>query len=207
MERKYYVVWKGNKPGIYVSWNECRQQVAGFKGAAYKSFKTSEEAEAAFRSSPTLYITKKTSSPTRASVRLLPPEVAPDSIAVDAACAGVPGDMEYRGVDLRTFRPIFHFGPLYGTNNIGEFLAIVHALALLDKQGTQKTIWSDSRTALLWVKNKRCNTKLPRTEKTEQLFLLIRRAEEWLNTHTLRSPLRKWDTKHWGEIPADFGRK
>ena len=45
--------------------------------------------------------------------------------AVDAACSGNPGPMEYRGIDLATGAEIFHFGPVHGTNNIGEFLAIV----------------------------------------------------------------------------------
>lgn len=204
MKAKYYVVWRGNSPGVYTSWDECKRQIAGFKGAIYKSFETSDEAAAAFRSSPGDYIKRKGKQPL---THKLPPGVSPDSIAVDAACAGVPGSMEYRGIDLSTFRTLFHFGPIYGTNNIGEFLAIVHALALLEKQGKQKTVWSDSHVALLWVEKQQCKTKLPHTDKTDKLFQLIQRAETWLNTHTIHCPLRKWDTQHWGEIPADFGRK
>jgi len=138
----------------------------------------------------------------------LPLEVSANAWAVDAACSGNPGPMEYQAIDLQTGYQIFHFGPLHGTNNIGEFLAIVHALALMEKQGiTDKTIYSDSYNAILWVKNKKCKTKLERNEQTEQLYQIIQRAELWLRTHTYTVPIVKWDTQKWGEIPADFGRK
>lgn len=128
--------------------------------------------------------------------------------AVDAACSGNPGPMEYRGVDLATGEQIFHFGPVYGTNNIGEFLAIVHALALMDKEGIRdKAIYSDSVNALLWVRKKQCKTKLRRDASTEQLYQIIARAETWLRTHTVTTPILKWETSKWGECPADFGRK
>jgi ribonuclease HI len=138
----------------------------------------------------------------------LPPEVTADALAVDAACAGNPGRMEYRGVCLATGAEVFHFGPVYGTNNIGEFLAIVHGLALLCRQQRTATIYSDSRNALLWVRAGRCKTTLARTARTEGLFQLIERAEKWLQTHDWHHiPLLKWETRRWGEVPADFGRK
>ena len=128
--------------------------------------------------------------------------------AVDAACSGNPGPMEYQAIDLQTGARVFHFGPLHGTNNIGEFLAIVHALALMEKQGiTDKVIYSDSYNAILWVNKKQCKTKLERTPETEKLYQIIYRAETWLRTHAFRVPIIKWDTQNWGEIPADFGRK
>jgi very-short-patch-repair endonuclease/ribonuclease HI len=128
--------------------------------------------------------------------------------AVDAACSGNPGPMEYQAVDLATGAQLFHFGPIKGTNNIGEFLAIVHALALMEKQGiTDKVIYSDSYNAILWVNKKQCKTKLERTPETEKLYQIIYRAETWLRTHAFRVPIIKWDTQNWGEIPADFGRK
>ena len=129
------------------------------------------------------------------------------ALAVDAACSGNPGPMEYRGVYLGDGKEIFHFGPVHGTNNIGEFLAIVHALAMLDKQDLKMTIYSDSRTAISWVRKKCCKTQLERTEETEQLFQLIERAESWLKAHRVTIPIMKWETEQWGEVPADFGRK
>ena len=128
--------------------------------------------------------------------------------AVDAACSGNPGPMEYQCVDLATGAQVFHYGPVHGTNNIGEFLAIVHALALMEQRGiTDKVIYSDSYNAILWVSKKQCKTKLERTPATEPLYRVIARAEQWLRTHHVKTPVIKWETKKWGEIPADFGNK
>ena len=137
----------------------------------------------------------------------LPMEVTADAIAVDAACSGNPGPMEYRGVYLKTGEEIFHFGPVKGTNNIREFLAIVHALALLQQKGIKMTVYSDSKTAQCWVRQKKVKTTLKRTQETEKLFQLIERAENWLRTHSYATPILKWETEKWGEVPADFGRK
>ena len=138
----------------------------------------------------------------------LPLEVKANAWAVDAACSGNPGAMEYQGIDLTTGAQVFHFGPVYGTNNIGEFLAIVHALALMQKQGiTDKTIYSDSYNAIQWVRKKQCKTKLVRDSRTEDLYRIIERAEQWLRTHAVNVPIIQWQTRQWGDIPADFGRK
>lgn len=219
-KNKFYVVWHGVNPGIYHSWGECKQQISGFDGAVYKSFSTMEEAEKAYNSSPYIYIGKTKQEKTGKSalpanppayrndtVLPIPLEVRAEALAVDAACSGNPGPMEYRGVYLRTGQEIFHFGPLHGTNNIGEFLAIVHALALLKQKGVEMTIYSDSRTAISWVRQKKCKTKLERNVRTEELFKLIERAEKWLNENKYQTPILKWETERWGEVPADFGRK
>jgi ribonuclease HI len=97
---------------------------------------------------------------------------------------------------------------VHGTNNIGEFLAIVHALALMQQKNiTDKVIYSDSYNAILWVRNRKCKTKLERNAQTEPLYQVIARAENWLRTHAAKIPIIKWETKQWGEIPADFGNK
>ena len=137
----------------------------------------------------------------------LPMEVTADAWAVDAACSGNPGTMEYRCVDLSTGAVVFYFGPVFGTNNIGEFLAIVHALALMKQKGIRKTIYSDSRTAISWVRKKKCKTTLEHNQKTATLYNVIMRAERWLMTNVYDVPIIKWETREWGEIPADFGRK
>ena len=185
-KQKYYVVWKGVNPGVYDSWTDCQLQIKGYDGAQYKSFETKEEAEHALASSAFHYIgknaVKKEDTP-----KQLPENFDMNCLAVDAACSGNPGPMEYRGVYLLTGQEVFHFGPVYGTNNIGEFLAIVHALALM--------------------KQKKCKTKLERTPQTEKLFQMIERAEIWLKENKYTTPLLKWETDRWGEVPADFGRK
>ncbi len=209
-KQKYYVVWAGVTPGIYKSWTDCQLQTKGYEGAKFKSFDTREEAEEAFASSPADYLRPagvKPTTPPPADADKLPEAVIPNSLAVDAACSGNPGQMEYRGVHVASQQEVFHFGPVYGTNNIGEFLAIVHGLALLKQKGFDMPIYSDSVNAISWVRQKKCKTKLPRESRTEPLFQLIERAEKWLRENTYNTPILKWETKLWGEIPADFGRK
>lgn len=205
-KKKYYVVWNGVNPGIYDSWKDCLLQTKGYEGAKYKSFDTREEAEKAYTSSPWAYIGKNAPNKTP-KLEVYPPEVIDNSLAVDAACSGNPGAMEYRGVHIASRQEIFHFGPMKGTNNIGEFLAIVHGLALIKQKGFNMPIYTDSVNAMKWVKAKKCRTKLPRTAETEELFRIIERAENWLKNNTYTTPIFKWETKVWGEIPADFGRK
>ena len=204
-KKKYYVVWSGIQPGIYTSWEECQAQISGVKQALYKAFDNLEEAQRAYASPPQEYIgaakkEKKVDHTQMASI-------IQNALAVDAACSGNPGMMEYRGVYIATGEEVFHFGPMFGTNNIGEFLAIVHGLALLKQKNLDLPIYSDSYNALLWVKGKKCKTKLPRDEKSEQLFGYIDRAEKWLKENGYSTKLIKWETDKWGEIPADFGRK
>ena len=201
-QEKFYVVWVGLTPGIYHHWPECKAQIDGFEQAKYKSFDSYEEAKKAFSLDWKTYYKKQH------SVKTDPSGTKPtgEFIAVDAACSGNPGLMEYRGV--YTGQEIFHQGPFkQGTNNIGEFLAIVHALALQVSKKTNLPIYTDSMNALSWVKKKKCGTKLEQTPDNEPIFELIDRAEKWLQTHKWDIPLIKWDTRSWGEIPADFGRK
>ena len=205
-KQKFYVVWQGRKPGIYTSWKECEAQVSGFENAQYKAFDSMVEAEKAFSDNPWKYFNIKKKEPEQISFSLN--QIIKESVAVDAACSGNPGKMEYRGVCVATGEEIFHFGPLEGgTNNIGEFLGIVHALALLKQQNNAIPVYSDSINAIKWVKKKKCNTKLKPTNENKYLFELISRAEKWLTENDYPNPIIKWETDKWGEIPADFGRK
>lgn len=210
-KQKYYTVWKGKEPGVYETWKECENQIKGFENAKYKSFDTQQEAVSAFVSPWYHHIGRNAAEKKiTPDYKKLSPSEQPVmvSIAVDAACSGNPGMMEYQGVDVRTGYQIFHLGPLeQGTNNVGEFLAIVHAIALFYKNNPKLTIYSDSQTAIKWVKNRKTRTRLEPTEKNRSIFNLIQRAEKWLQENTFSNPVLKWDTDKWGEIPADFGRK
>jgi ribonuclease HI len=199
-------VWNGVVPGVYTTWNEAKAQVQGYEGALYKSFTTRQEAESAFNDNPWAHIGKKAGKG-KAVVHGIP-EIIKDSLAVDAACSGNPGLMEYRGVYIKTGEQVFHQGPYEkGTNNVGEFLALVHGLALLKQKGFTIPIYSDSANAIKWVKEKKCKTKLERVPENESLFYLIERAEKWLRENACTTQIIKWKTAEWGEIPADFGRK
>lgn len=209
-QAKYYVVWKGLQPGIYTSWADCKAQVQGVEGALYKSFATEAEARSAYDEPPHLHIKPRAASRVRAEQEKAAARdavIVGDAWAVDAACSGNPGPMEYRCVDLADGKEVFHFGPIYGTNNIGEFLAIVHALALQKQLGIRRTIYSDSRNAMAWARAGHCRTKLPLHAKSEQVLRLVERAEAWLAKNGISVPVLKWQTELWGEVPADFGRK
>lgn len=202
------MVWFGNPAGIYDSWKECKRSINGIAGAQYKSFETHAEAKKAFNKSYADYkgkSTKKTLSKEQLKI-IGDPNLY--SIAVDAASSGNPGIMEYRGVETQTHKQLFHQGPFQqGTNNVGEFLALVHGLAFLKKHNSDRIIYSDSKIAIGWVKKKKCNTKLKWTAKNKELLELVERAENWLKTNSYITKIVKWETKAWGEIPADFGRK
>ncbi len=210
---KTYVVWVGRHPGIYTTWEDCQAEVEHFPNARYKAFSNQTDAIMAYRESDA-EASKMLRSIARhldeyeAPAYMTNPEVNVDSLAVDAACSGNPGVMEYRGVYLRTGKEVFRMGPFpRGTNNIGEFLAIVHALALLKKNNSRIPIYSDSKIAQKWVRDKKCKTTLPQCKKSEKLHQLVERAEAWLAQNDYSNPIIKWKTESWGEIPADFGRK
>jgi ribonuclease HI len=205
-KQKFYVVWKGRKRGIYSTWQECSVQVSGYTGALYMAFPSRELAEQAFRGR---YADFRDGHARAAKLSRSGGDVpAPDSIAVDASCIGNPGPMEYRGVEVGKGRQIFRQGPVpNGTNNVGEFLAIVHALAYLKKDNLDWPVYSDSVQAIRWVAEKQCKTKLPRTDETRAVYTLIARAQDWLRENSYKNEIRKWKTEKWGESPADFGRK
>jgi len=205
-KRKFYVVWKGRKPGIYTTWDECAAQVSGFTGAEFKAFPSRAAADAAFSGEYETYA-GKSSIHTNWLFAPKPPIIP--SVCVDAACSGSPGPLEYRCVDTETGKEFFRRGPFAkGTNNVGEFLALVHALSWLEHQGISIPIYSDSVTAMSWIRKMKCGTKLSQTATNAELFELIARAEDWLAEHAQGDwTIKKWDTAAWGEIPADFGRK
>ena len=219
--KKFYVVWLGHEPGVYTEWGKAKSQIDGYKGAKYKSFPSRAQAEAAYANSFHNYIKSAAAGIKKPSSHQRPrpktprrgnapstPTIISQSISVDAACSGNPGKMEYQGVTTSGKKQLFHRAFPLGTNNIGEFLALVHALAFLKAQEMPDLpIYSDSQIAIGWVKKARCKTTLAKGKKTTELFEYIERAEAWLKANKITNPIYKWNTKGWGEIPADFGRK
>ncbi len=208
-KQKYYVVWKGRQTGVFNNWEACQAQIKGFEGAIYKSFETQAMAQRAFNGLSHEYIGKEINKPalTPPQLKLLGQPILP-SVVVDGACSGATGIAEYKGVDTETKKVIFKSKPYHdGTNNIVEFLAIVHALSYCKKNNILLPIYSDSKIAINWVKTKQEKTNHKRSEKNKELFLLMERAVNWLTQNTYPNKLLKWETKAWGENPADFGRK
>ena len=218
MKKKYYVIFAGRNPGVYDDWNDAKEQIDGFEGAKYKSYGSSSEAADAFRKFSGKSDGNLGDFLMAASRRAIPkpgqpdymtnPEVDLDAWAVDASCLGNPGKMEYQGVELMSGRTLFRIGPFDdATNNIGEFLAIVHAMALMTQQGKFHNIYSDSVSGMAWVRTRKVKTQLKPTPRNAKVFELMARAVNWLNTHQFPAKVMKWQTEIWGEIPADFGRK
>lgn len=206
-KKNFYVVWNGVVPGVYDEWKECKLQIDGYEGALYKSFPNRDAAQEAFNENPWKYIGKNAEKP-KSKSSVSNPNIIQDSIAVDAACSGNPGLMEYRGVYVRTGEQLFHQGPFeQGTNNVGEFLALVHGMAFLKQKNRNLPVYSDSANGISWIKKGKCKTKLEQTAQNKVIFDLIDRAEKWLAANGVPYQVIKWETDQWGEIPADFGRK
>ena len=208
--KKYYVIWKGKETGVFSSWDKVKKLVQGVEGAKYKSFGSKAEANIAIKKKYSDYQgnnSKKIALSDADKARFGVP--IKNSLTVDAACSGNPGKMEYRGVLHHNKQEVFKMGPFKnGTNNIGEFLALVHGISLLKKKGLHSLpIYSDSRIAMSWIKKKTCRTNITFDASNSDLLTLIRRAEKWLKENSFSNPILKWETKAWGEIPADFGRK
>ena len=208
-QKKFYVVWEGRDPGVYVNWEKCKESIHDYPKAKYKSFPTLQMAEEAFEQKYEDYKGKNFFKESKSiSKKKIVGNFIKDAIAVDAACSGNPGKMEYRGVDIYTGKEIFRQGPFENsTNNVGEFLALVHALAMMQKSGDKRPIYSDSKIAISWVKARTCRTKLKRNQYNADSFALVDRAVAWLKKNSIHNQLLKWETEAWGEIPADFGRK
>jgi ribonuclease HI len=206
-KKNFYVVWNGVVPGVYDEWKDCKRQIDGYEGALYKSFPNRDAAQEAFNDNPWKHIGKNAEKP-KAKPVISNSNILQESIAVDAACSGNPGLMEYRGVYVRTGEELFRQGPFeQGTNNIGEFLALVHGMAFLKQKNLNLPIYSDSANGISWIKQGKCKTKLEQTSKNQIVFDLIARAEKWLAANGVPFQVIKWETDQWGEIPADFGRK
>ncbi|WP_028282641.1 viroplasmin family protein [Olleya marilimosa] len=209
-KKKYYTVWQGHHKGVFETWNDCKAQIKDYPGAQYKSFSTFDAAKEALKGNYFDYIGKKEGFTSELSAEQLKKIGKPNynSIAVDAASSGNPGIMEYRGVDTKTKKQLFKQGPFeQGTNNLGEFLALVHGLSFLKKHNSDRIIYTDSKTAMSWVRKKTCNSKLERNAKNKPVYDLVDRAVAWLKENDYKTTIVKWETKAWGEIPADFGRK
>ena len=191
--------------GVYDSWVRCQSALRGVSGTSFAGFKNVAEANEALRCGSLAEYRARaaTRKPWIGHVQL-------PCIVVDAACSGAPGPVEYRGVVIPEMYEAFRRGPYHqGTNNIGEFLAIVAGLRWLENTSLDFPLYSDSAVAIGWVTGRgECNThQVPGAELRDA----IAAAERWLMLPSSRalaeSRVRKWDTRELGEIPADYGRK
>lgn len=138
MAKKFYVVWKGRSTGIFTDWDTCKKQVDAFAGAKYKSFKTRDDAEAAFAGNATTAsspVKKKSSTQTVKTYTADEIDAMPldTKIFTDGGCEPNPGKA---GSGVAVYRnnvvEELWFG-LYnpsGTNNTAELNALHQALMM-----------------------------------------------------------------------------
>lgn len=161
-KQKFYVVWKGRKPGIYTRWDQCKAMVDGFAGAKYKSFASMAEAEAAFGSSVApAFKSSKPASQTKKShgnkslsqeaIDVMPEQV---KIFTDGACEPNPGEAGTGlavYVDNKISELWFGLYQPMGTNNTAELQGLQQALEMAKAkiaQGLSVAIYCDSRYAI-----------------------------------------------------------
>ncbi len=160
MAKKYYVVWKGRKKGVFTDWDTCKQQVDGFAGARYKSFKTRNEAEAAFSGKA---ITPGTTTPKKKTASgSVNTHTASDVAAIkvdtkiftDGGCEPNPGEAGSGIAIYRNDQVSELWYGLYnpaGTNNTAELNALHHALMIAKEElGQNKSvvIFCDSKYSI-----------------------------------------------------------
>jgi ribonuclease HI len=209
-KKKFYVVWEGRKKGIFDNWKDCKKEVEKYFNAKFMGFPTRSEAEIAFSDGYQKYWGLRKKIKKEFSEEQLRKFGQPiiESISVDGAWDTSTGIAEYQGVSTKDKKLIFHKGPFEdGTNNLVEFLALVHALSYCKKHKIDLPIYSDSKIAIGWVKKIYLGTNKDRNEKNKPIFELVDRAMKWLNENEYSNKILKWETKAWGENPADFGRK
>ena len=138
-------------------------------------------------------------------------------ISVDGSAKGNPGFAKYRGVDIATNKVLFLVELGVSTNNIAEYIAICHAVLLAIKE-TPTTIYTDSQTALSWLRSGYPNTTLADCDRTHKSLDLLKRANNKMRELTVKKDgidilfnetvrVSKWYTSEYGESPADFGEK
>lgn len=197
MAKKHYTVWEGREKGVFDAWEKCKSSTDGYQGANFKSFSSYDEALEAFKKGY-----ERSNENTKDSSDFIE-----ESVSVDSSASKAVGKVTYRGVYTKTGEVIFERSIEMATNNIGEFLAIVHILALQVKQHRKFPVYSDSITAISWVMGKKVNTSLAQTPETRETWDLIHRAEKWLRENVHDIEILKWDTRKLGEIRADYGNK
>ncbi len=210
-KKKFYTVLIGRQKGIFDSWEECKKSVQGFPSACFKSFHSREDAEQAWQEN----FFRRQSKGAKQKTSNANTNIPTSGIVVDGACSNNPGLAEYRGVNIETGVELFSHTPFLATNNVAEFVAIVHAMAYCIEHNLQETtLYSDSVNAILWIKKGICKSTLKDTSrypdnKFDYARRLIAHSEKWLKEHkNVALPrLVKWDTENWGENPADYGRK
>ena len=208
MSKKYYVVWKGHKTGIFNTWNECKSQIDGFSGARFKSFSSIQEAELAYQNNPNITLTKpltnlkkqktksSSSSLSQKKIEALPLDI---KIFTDGGCEPNPGQA---GTGMAVYKnnclsELWH--GLYepnGTNNTAELHGLNQALRLTKKklnEGYTVGIFCDSKYSIDcitkwahgWKKKgwKKANGDIKNLDLIQEIYALYQEISSKVTIH------------------------
>jgi len=196
MAKKFYVVWRGVKTGVFHDWPTTHALVDGFAGAQYKSFPTLSEAEAAFRGGAPARGSAATTTSTPRVVRTDHADAVAASDTVifcDGACDPNPGKAGsgmavYRAGELDSLW-YGAYNPT-GTNNTAELNALLQALMLASTEiqaGKTVQVRSDSsyglnavtKWAAGWKKRgwRKADGEIKNLEIIQELYALYQQIE------------------------------
>ena len=187
-EIQYGFQFRDETRGIIVNWYPKKGTVFAQKNDAQLVFpeKTTSEAEL-------LSILK-------GNKKVTPLKKPTSGICTDAGTHGNPGPSEYNVSDLNG-NVLAHAHLGVHSNNFAELAGILAGISYA-KTHRISDVWTDSQVCLFWIKNKRVGKDV---HERDAVLNLIEAIHSELKGASVN--LKKWDTKKWGEIPADFGRK
>lgn len=205
---KRYVVWKWRSPWVYTTWSACEKQIRWYPWARYKSFGSKQEAQEAYEM--WLDYNADRTGPIHERIKLW--EIKSESICVDAACKWNPWALERRGVLTSSWKQLFRSNIYYQwTVNVWEYIVLLQGIKrCLDSFHHDRTVYTDSRTALSRVRSWSHRSQLNRTHTNSPLKHVLDQRE--LRAQQYRADidtidLQKRNTRERGEIVADFWRK
>ena len=200
-KNKVYLVEEA--PGKYRSfdnWPACQAFVQG-RPIAFAGGATREAAMQKLNATRDWQLSggpkKKSSSKPKVPGGPLPTE----GLTSDAGTHGNPGPCEYQVTDLKG-KILEHRHLGVHTNNYAE-LAGIEAMVRIAGERGESVCWTDSTIAMGWIRSGRLG---PTVREPELIKGLIHRINA-LQAEYPNVTLKKWNTREWGQIPSDFGRK
>lgn len=198
----YYAVNKGKKPGIYLSWLECKEQVSDCKFTIYKKFETLEEAEDFVKNGN--MIKNKTVKENIESIKCIESIEHIKENYTYLFCDGSALHQNYKSIrcgygicmiklnQSTIDYEISNYSKLVnniGTNNLAELMAILDSLKLIEINQIKKScIISDSKYSLdcilvwsvIWKKNNWLTSKKTEPENSDLIKEILEKYESLL---------------------------
>lgn len=128
-----------------------------------------------------------------------------DKIIVHSTANTKTKRMAYKGFNESTNKWIFKVKYKgYCTQNVADFMAIVHALHYCKINNIDLPIYNDNLVAIKWVKDKKVNSLLIKTKENHELFQSFENALVILKQNDFLNPILFWKKKELGNIKNPF---